>query len=82
VGLVGFIVGLPLAPVRGVIALGRLIQEQVEHELHDPAAMRRTLEEAEEAREAGEISAEEETETQRRVLDEAVQPKRAEPREE
>jgi hypothetical protein len=75
-GLVGFIVGLPLAPVRGVIALGRLIQERVDTELHDPASLRRTLEEAEEARDAGEITAEEEAETQRRVLDRAVQPKR------
>ena len=81
-GLVGFIVGLPLAPVRGVLALGRLIQERVEYELHDPASLRRALEEAEEAREAGEITADEEAETQRRVLDQAVRPKHAEPREE
>lgn len=81
-GLVGFIVGLPLAPVHGVLALGRLIQERVEYELRDPASLRRALEEAEEAREAGEITADEEAETQRRVLDQAVRPKHAEPREE
>lgn len=81
-GLVGFVVGLPLAPVRGVIALGRLIQEQVEQELRSPASMRRELEQAEAARAADKISPEDEAEIQRRVLGRAVGTKGAEPREE
>jgi hypothetical protein len=81
-GLITTLVGLPLAPVRGVIALGRLIQERVEHERSDPASIRRALEQAEEARAAEEISPEEEAEIQRRVIGRAVGPNVAEPREE
>lgn len=68
-GLVSFIVTLPLAPVRGVISLAELIQRQVEDELHSPASARRALEELEDARAAGEISAEEEKQAQQAVLD-------------
>ncbi|MBB5138610.1 hypothetical protein HNP84_008364 [Thermocatellispora tengchongensis] len=62
------ILGFPLAPIRGVIKLGELLQEQVERELRDPAAVRRRLEEIEQARAAGRISAEEEAEAVNRVL--------------
>jgi hypothetical protein len=47
---------LPLMPVRGFIRLAELIREQAERELYDPAAVRRQLEEAEEAAVSGEIS--------------------------
>lgn len=68
-GLLSEIVLLPFAPVRATIKLGELIQQQVEQELHDPASARRDLERIERAREAGEISAEEEAEAQRQVLE-------------
>ncbi|PBC42489.1 gas vesicle protein G [Rhodococcus sp. ACPA4] len=68
-GLLSFIVTLPLAPVRGVISLAELIQQQVEDELHNPASARRALEELEEARAAGEITAEEEQQAQQVILD-------------
>ena len=68
-GLLSFIATLPLAPVRGVISLAELIQRQVEEELHNPASARRALEELEDARAAGEISAEEEEEAQQAILD-------------
>ncbi|MBK1788272.1 gas vesicle protein GvpG [Prauserella cavernicola] len=68
-GLLSFITGLPLAPVRGVISLGKVVQEQVESELYDPASVRRELEAAEEARAAGEITAEEEARIQQAALD-------------
>ncbi|PXY23531.1 gas vesicle protein G [Prauserella sp. PE36] len=68
-GVVSFILGLPLAPVRGVISLGRVIQERVETEMRDPASVRRDLEAAEEAREAGEISPGEEARVQQEALD-------------
>lgn len=50
---------LPLLPVRGLIRLGELIQEETERQLHDPARIRRELEEAERQRAAGKISDEE-----------------------
>ena len=68
-GLMSFIVTLPLAPVRGVISLAELIQRQVEEELHNPASARRALEELEDARASGEISAEEEEQAQQAILD-------------
>lgn len=68
-GVLSFIATLPLAPVRGVISLAELIQRQVEEELHNPASARRALEELEDARAAGEISAEEEEEAQQAILD-------------
>ncbi|MGW4488364.1 gas vesicle protein GvpG [Amycolatopsis sp. NPDC004368] len=67
-GLISGILGLPLLPVRGVLALGELIRRRVEEELHDPATIRRELEAVHEARAAGEISAEEETEAQQQIL--------------
>ncbi|TVT20947.1 gas vesicle protein GvpG [Amycolatopsis cynarae] len=68
-GLITGILGLPFAPVRAVIALAEVIERRVQEELHDPATARRELEEAERARAAGEITAEEEAEIQQAVLD-------------
>jgi len=47
---------LPLMPLRRVIQLGELLHDHAERELHDPASVRRQLEQAEQARAAGEIS--------------------------
>ena len=63
------ILTLPLAPVRGVIALAELIRRRVDEELRHPASARRDLEAAEEAHQAGEISAEEQAAVQQGVLD-------------
>ena len=75
-GIFSGIIGLPLAPVRGMIvgpirgvmALSEVIARQVEQERNNPATTRRQLEELEEARERGEISAEEESEAQEEIL--------------
>ncbi|MEW9532905.1 gas vesicle protein GvpG [Microbispora sp. NPDC049125] len=64
----GLLFGWPLAPVRVVMRLGELIQEQVEHELRDPAAVRRRLEAIEEARRSGQITEEEEAQAVEEVL--------------
>ena len=54
---------LPFLPAEGAIKLGEIIAEVVEEEaerqLHDPARIRRELEEAQRQRDAGEISDEE-----------------------
>ncbi|MEU7858793.1 gas vesicle protein GvpG [Nonomuraea sp. NPDC049141] len=68
-GLIGLIFGWPLAPVKAVIRLGELIQEQAEQELHDPAAIRRRLEEVERSRAAGLISEEEEAQEMQETLE-------------
>lgn len=51
-----FLFKLPLMPLRGVITLAELIADEAERELHDPARVRRELEDAESKRAAGEIS--------------------------
>ncbi|HVV12797.1 gas vesicle protein GvpG [Amycolatopsis sp.] len=68
-GLLSNVFGLPLAPVRGVLALGELIRRRVDEEMANPASVRRELEAAGEARAAGEISSDEEADAQQRVLD-------------
>ena len=68
-GLVSAILSLPLAPVRGVIWLGELIQDQVEQQLQSPAAVRRDLEEIDEAAAAGRLSEVERKQAQQGVLD-------------
>jgi len=87
-GIFSGIIGLPLAPVRGMIvgpvrgvmALSEVIARQVEQQLHDPATTRRQLEELEEARERGEISAEEESEAQEQILQTRLRPASGEPK--
>ena len=56
------------SPVRGVIWLGEVLRDEAERQRHDPQAVRRELEEAEDAAQAGELSADELTEVQARVL--------------
>lgn len=67
-GLLSLLFGLPLAPVRGVIKLGELVQRQVDEELTHPASVRRELEELDRERAEGELSEEEEAAAQQRVL--------------
>lgn len=58
-GIFSAILGLPLAPVRGVLWIGEVIRQQVEEEMFSPAAMRRDLEAVEEALRSGQMSEEE-----------------------
>ncbi|MTE16971.1 gas vesicle protein GvpG [Nocardia aurantiaca] len=68
-GLLSSIFSLPLAPIRGVIWVGELIQDQVERQLHDPAILRRELEEIDRAAATGDLSAEEAEQAQQAVLE-------------
>jgi uncharacterized membrane protein len=63
-GLLTLVFRLPFVPVQGVIKLGELLQEEAERQLHDPARIRRELDEAQRRYDAGEISAEEFTQIQ------------------
>ncbi|EME22223.1 gas vesicle protein GvpG [Rhodococcus triatomae] len=73
-GLFTAILGLPLAPVRGVIALGQVIQEQVDQQVRSPAALRRDLEAVDAAAAKGEMSPEEHRAAQAAVLERATGP--------
>ena len=59
---------LPLLPVRGVVWLAQLIEEEAERTLNDPATVRHELERIEEARLANEISDEEAAQLQQEVV--------------
>lgn len=55
---------LPLAPVRGVVWVAEKIEEQVDHQMNDPAVIRAQIDELDAAHERGEISDEERDEQQ------------------
>ncbi|WP_040781632.1 gas vesicle protein GvpG [Nocardia pneumoniae] len=73
-GLLSSILTLPIAPVRGVIWLAEVIQDQVEQQMRDPATMRRELEEIDKAAAAGHLSEEERKQAQQAVIDRMIQP--------
>lgn len=73
-GLLWSIVSLPWAPVRGVIWVSEVIQEQVEQQLRNPASVRRELEQIEEDAAAGRITEEERARAQQAVLDRMMRP--------
>jgi hypothetical protein len=59
---------LPLLPLQGVIRLAELLQDEAERQLHDPAAVRAELEEAERLAADGVISDEELADWQQEAL--------------
>jgi hypothetical protein len=72
-GLIGGLLTLPLAPVRGTVWLAERIQEQSERELYDESAIRKGLIELEEARAAGEMSPEEIDEAENELLERLIE---------
>jgi hypothetical protein len=62
--LVTMTVGLPFAPLKGLLALARVLQEEGEKELYDPKRVRRELEEIE-AEQADEAMSDEEAEARK-----------------
>ncbi|MEU4509724.1 gas vesicle protein GvpG [Nonomuraea wenchangensis] len=59
---------LPIAPVRFVVKLGEIIQDQAEQQTRSPVAIRRQLEEIDAALEDGRITEEEHDEAVTSVL--------------
>jgi hypothetical protein len=68
-GLLTVLVKWPYIPLRGVVAIGELLREQVDRELSHPSAIRTEMEEIERQREAGLISAAEEQQAEQKVID-------------
>jgi hypothetical protein len=60
-GLLTGLLTLPLAPLRGTVAVAEQVLKQAEEVYYDPATIRRELEEVERLREAGEIEEDEAT---------------------
>ena len=67
-GLVSGLLGLPLAPVRGVMWLAEQVLEQAEEQFYDPARIRAQLEQVDEARRSGELTEEECVEIENELL--------------
>ncbi|MHA6794066.1 gas vesicle protein GvpG [Pseudonocardia bannensis] len=67
-GLLTGLLGLPLAPVRGVLWLAEQIRDQAEEQYYDPARIRAQLEAVDEARRTGELSEEECAELENSLL--------------
>ncbi len=57
-GLISGLAGLPLAPLRGVVAAAEQVRRQAEDQFYDPVAIRQELEDVQRRREAGELSPE------------------------
>ena len=55
-GLLTGLLGLPLAPVRGVVVVTEQVLRQAEETYYDPAAIRAELEEVDRLRNAGDLS--------------------------
>lgn len=60
-GLITGLLGLPLAPVKGVAAAAEQVRRQAEEEFYDPVNIRKELEHVERLREQGAISDDEAT---------------------
>jgi Gas vesicle protein G len=57
-GLLSLPFRLPLVPLQAVVRLAQTIEDEANRQLADPARVRRELEQIEQARASGEISAE------------------------
>ena len=60
-GLITGLVTLPLAPLRGVVAVAEQVRRQAEEEFYDPVRIREQLAEVQRQRAAHELSEEEAT---------------------
>lgn len=60
-GLITGIVGLPVAPLRGVIAVAEQLLEQAEEEFYDPVRIREQLERVDRMRQDGTLDGDEAT---------------------
>jgi Gas vesicle protein G len=56
VGLISGLFGLPLAPLRGVVAAAEQVRQQAEDEFYDPDTIRRQIEEVGRLRETGDLT--------------------------
>ncbi|MEV0729686.1 gas vesicle protein GvpG [Polymorphospora sp. NPDC050346] len=70
--MLGPILSLPLAPVHGLVGLARVLRDQAEQELYDPATVQRQLEELSAAAAAGELSDEELAAAEQQIIDRLV----------
>jgi cytochrome c-type biogenesis protein CcmH/NrfG len=75
-GLIRGILGLPLAPLRGTVAIAELLRDEAEAQLHDPARIRAELEEVDRLREQGILTEEEATDWEDVLIERLMTPSR------
>jgi gas vesicle protein GvpG len=68
-GLLTGLVTLPLAPLRGVVAVAEQVRRQAEEAYYDPAAIRAELDDVEAQRASGQLSDEEATMREDELID-------------
>ena len=68
-GLISGLLGLPLAPLRGTIAVAEQVRRQAEEEFYDPGTIRTQLDAVERQRDTGVLSDEEATEWEDELLE-------------
>ena len=72
-GLITGILGLPLAPLRGTVAVAEQVLKQAEEQYYDPATIRRQLDEVQRARETGTLTDDEATQLEDELVDRLLQ---------
>jgi hypothetical protein len=70
--LIGMILGLPLAPLRGVVRVVQIVYDEAEREYHDPVRLRRQLADIDRAMASGELPEAEGRQVQQDILDRMV----------
>ena len=76
-GLITGLLTLPLAPLRGVVAVAEAVRNQAEEEFYDPVRIREQLAGVQRQREAGELTDDEATRMLLTTLGVDVRPLRA-----
>lgn len=77
-GLLTGLLTLPVAPLRGVVAIAEQIRQQAEEVLNDPATIRAELDRLERLRADGELSEEEATAWEDELIDRLLAAQQAE----
>ncbi|NUR09305.1 MAG: gas vesicle protein [Nocardioidaceae bacterium] len=71
-GLITGILGLPLAPVRGSVAIAEQVRRQAERDFYDPRRIRGELEEVARRRETGELTDDEATAWEEELIERLI----------
>jgi len=68
-GLISALVTLPVAPLRGVVAVAEQVRQQAEATYYDPTLIRAELDEVSRLRDAGDIEEDEATAREDELID-------------
>lgn len=77
-GILSGLIGLPLAPLRGTVWVAEQVRDEADRQLHDPALIRRQLEQIAEARREGTIDEQEADSAERELVSRLIRSERNE----